>query len=379
MVAGAAHADLVEDLRGAVDRAIADGATLETFRAEFDEIVSRHGWSYKGGRNWRTNVIYGTNLRTSYAAGRYQQMKDIAERRPYWRYRHSDASERPRHEHVQWDGLVLRHDDPWWQSHYPPNGWGCKCFVESINERALKRSGCDGPDTAPPINTRPVTVGEKGPSPRTVDVPEGIDPGWAYAPGQSAAAPDFERELRRNMGAEYREHLMVGRKRLHGADWPEMTDPQVATVRAFTTENDEWGHRKPNKALWDAAKPGGPPVPPKYEAYRRTLNAALDRLPDYPAKGLKRGLPTLSKTELARYKPGRIVTEHGFTGTSIDEGFPGRVQFKIDGLHGKRIEQISAHPEEREVLFKAGTRFRVINKHEENGITHIHLEEVDDD
>ena len=32
-----------------------------------------------------------------------------------------------------------------------------------------------------------MTVGANGPSPRTVEVPEGIDPGWAYAPGQSVA------------------------------------------------------------------------------------------------------------------------------------------------------------------------------------------------
>ena len=186
-VAGAAHADLVSDLRGAVDQAIAEGATLATFRRDFDAIVAKHGWSYNGGRDWRTEVIYATNLRASYAAGRYQQMLDGAERRPYWRYRHSDASEHPRHDHLAWDGLVLRHDDPWWDTHYPPNGWGCKCFVDALNARDLKRLGKSGPDTAPPIRTRTVTVGAQGPSPRTLTVPEGIDPGWAYAPGQSVA------------------------------------------------------------------------------------------------------------------------------------------------------------------------------------------------
>ena len=183
VVAGAAHADLVADLRGAVDQAIAEGTTLETFRRDFDGLVAKHGWSYKGGRNWRTEVIYATNLRTSYAAGRYQQMLDGVDRRPYWRYRHSEASEHPRDDHLAWDGLVLRHDDPWWDTHYPPNGWGCKCFVDALNDRDLERLGKSGPDTAPPIRT--VTVGAKGPSPRTVTVPEGIDPGWAYAPGQS--------------------------------------------------------------------------------------------------------------------------------------------------------------------------------------------------
>ena len=187
VVAGAARDDLVSDLRGAVDQAIAEGTTLATFRRDFDSIVAKHGWSYNGGRDWRTRVIYETNLRTSYAAGRYQQLKDGAERRPYWRYRHSEASEHPRHDHLAWDGLVLRHDDPWWDTHYPPNGWGCQCFVEALNARDLKRLGKSGPDTAPPIRTRTVTVGAQGPSPRTVTVPEGIDPGWAYAPGQAAA------------------------------------------------------------------------------------------------------------------------------------------------------------------------------------------------
>ena len=100
-----------------------------------------------GGRDWRTRVIYETNLRSSYAAGRYRQMKDVAERRPYWRYRHSDVSENPREEHLGWDGLVLRHDDPWWDTHYPANGWGCKCFVETLADRDLRRLGKSGPDS----------------------------------------------------------------------------------------------------------------------------------------------------------------------------------------------------------------------------------------
>ena len=50
VVAGAARDDLVSDLRAAVDQAIAEGTTLATFRREFDSIVARHGWSYKGGR-----------------------------------------------------------------------------------------------------------------------------------------------------------------------------------------------------------------------------------------------------------------------------------------------------------------------------------------
>ena len=184
VVAGAARDDLLADLRESVDAAIAEGETLASFRKRFDATVAKHGWDYNGGRDWRTRVIYGTNLRTSYAAGRYQQLQAVKSTRPYWRYRHSAASLEPRHKHLAWDGLVLPADDPWWNTHYPPNGWGCNCYVEALSLRDLERLGKDGPDRAPGLDEREVTVGQ-GPDARTVTVPDGIDPGFAYAPGAS--------------------------------------------------------------------------------------------------------------------------------------------------------------------------------------------------
>lgn len=126
-VAGALKSDLLEDLREAVDKAIAEGTTLETFRQDFDRIVEKTGWSYKGERGWRTRTILETNIRTSYAAGRWKQMTDpdVVKTRPYLIYRHGDSVV-PRPLHLSWDGLVLPPDDPWWKEHYPPNGWGCK-------------------------------------------------------------------------------------------------------------------------------------------------------------------------------------------------------------------------------------------------------------
>ena len=159
------------------------------FRKDFDKIVNRHGWSYKGGRGWRTRVIYETNLRTAYQAGRFKQLTDpdLLKRRPFWRYKHSDSVLHPRPEHLSWDGLVLPHDDPFWQSHYPPNGWGCQCKVFAESERSLERKKLK-PGKAPPIEFEEKTVGVRGPSPRTVKVPKGIDPGWAHAPGRSWVA-----------------------------------------------------------------------------------------------------------------------------------------------------------------------------------------------
>ena len=186
MVAGANRIDLLLDLRQAVDRAIADGGTLQQFRKDFDQVVAKYGWDYTGGRNWRTRVIYETNLRTSYAAGRYAQLQALKKVRPFWRYRHSDSVQHPRPLHLAWNGLVLSADDPWWHIHYPPNGWGCQCTVEALNARDLKRLGKDGPDTAPTDDMQSVVVGKNGPNPQTVETPAGVDPGFGYAPGRSA-------------------------------------------------------------------------------------------------------------------------------------------------------------------------------------------------
>ena len=82
--------------REAVDKAIADGTTLEEFRRDFDRIVARYGWDYNGGRDWRTRVIYETNLNTSYAAGRWEQLQAA----PFWQYEHADWVENPRHQHL---------------------------------------------------------------------------------------------------------------------------------------------------------------------------------------------------------------------------------------------------------------------------------------
>lgn len=186
MVAGAAKADLLNDLRAAVDEAISQGTTLEQFRERFDETVERTGWDYRGGRGWRTRVIYETNLRTAYAAGRHAQLTDpdLLRVRPYWRYLHGGSAD-PRPEHLAWDGMVLPADDPWWDEHYPPNGWGCSCKVVAVGPDDLPALGKEVPDEAPVVRRVPW---QDPTGARQEEVPEGVDPGWNYAPGRSVAA-----------------------------------------------------------------------------------------------------------------------------------------------------------------------------------------------
>ncbi len=181
MVAGAATDALVADFRREIEKALETGNSIAEFRATFDDIVLRHGWEHTGSRNWRSRIIFDTNLRTAYAAGRYAQLTqpDTLEAFPYWQYNHSGAIH-PRKEHLAWDGLTLPAADGFWRTNYPPNGWHCGCFVIAVSGRDLRRQGKSGPDEAPDLVFRAEEVGG-----RKVMVPFGVDPGFEYNPGQA--------------------------------------------------------------------------------------------------------------------------------------------------------------------------------------------------
>ncbi len=181
MVAGATKADLLADLAAAIDKAIARGASLEEFRRDFRKIVEERGWhgwtgeGTKAGEAWRTRVIYRTNMRSAYAAGRMAQL--IEGGFALWVYRHGAAIE-PRIIHLGWDGLVLPPDHPFWATHAPPNGWGCTCYV--VGARSFKGSERLGGQPG-----KRLPEGWQKLDPKT-GAPKGIDRGWAHAPGASA-------------------------------------------------------------------------------------------------------------------------------------------------------------------------------------------------
>lgn len=192
VVAGANRLDMVVDFRKAVDKAIADGTTLEEFRRDFDDIVAKYGWQYHGGRDWRSRIIYDTNLHASYQAGRYEQQQEMKHLRPFWEYRHRDGQKHPRPEHEAWNGLVLHCDDPWWQTHYPVNAYGCKCTVFAHSKRSLERRGLKVGE-APAVEWQERLIGKNSNNPRVVSVPKGIDPGFDRIPGKNAGREGLQR------------------------------------------------------------------------------------------------------------------------------------------------------------------------------------------
>lgn len=187
IVAGAAKADLINDLHQSINRAAEEGRGIGVFRKDFKAEVAKHGWTgwtgegTKAGEAWRTRVIYQTNMAMSHAAGRYQQMTSPMELdlHPYWRYIHSDAVAVPRENHLAWHGLTLLASHPFWKTHFAPNGIGCQCRVTSVGRGEGERSAKAGLSEPP--------QGWDTLDPKT-GAPVGIGKGFNYAPGASVGA-----------------------------------------------------------------------------------------------------------------------------------------------------------------------------------------------
>jgi uncharacterized protein with gpF-like domain len=200
-VAKTAGFDVLGDIGTALDQALANGETLQQFTDNLTPLLMDKGWwgrtslidpltgqpiDAQLGSARRLETIYDTNMRVSYSAGQWASIQRNKADLPYLMYNHNPSAH-PRIEHELWDGTVLPADDPWWDTHYPPNGWYCHCTVIALSQRqADDLSGDPAISTeAPPVEYRDWTNPRTG---ETVPVPKGIDPGFAYNPGQAFLA-----------------------------------------------------------------------------------------------------------------------------------------------------------------------------------------------
>lgn len=190
-VAKAMQVDVLESIRNAVQKALDDGVPFAQFQKELKPQLQKLGWWGEGqvvdpvtgkirkaqlGSPRRLHTIYRANLRSARAAGQWERIQRTKRAMPYLLYQ-LGPSERHRPHHASKVDLVLPVDDPFWATWYPPNGWGCKCWVRQIMKREAEERGISDSPAVPMrevINTR---TGE------VKTIPSGIDPGWEINPG----------------------------------------------------------------------------------------------------------------------------------------------------------------------------------------------------
>jgi uncharacterized protein with gpF-like domain len=81
-------------------------------------------------------------MRIAYAAARYREQLENAKSRPIWVYLSKIHGKNRRQEHIALHNKAFRYDDPFWNTYYPPNGWGCQCRVTTKSEHGAGR--CEG-------------------------------------------------------------------------------------------------------------------------------------------------------------------------------------------------------------------------------------------
>ena len=205
-VARSAGFDILKDIHTELMKAMENGTTFTDFKRNLVPILQKKGWWGKTtvtdpmsgekrtvqlGSIRRLQTIFDVNMRVSFAQGRWEQQQSVKKDFPYLRYEGIlDSRIRPLHR--AWHGTILPMDHPWWNTHYPPNGWRCRCDAVAISEDDLEESGWQVTDV--PADGAPVTwvnpaTGE------VMEVPAGIDPGWAYNPGNTDQAAHLARVM----------------------------------------------------------------------------------------------------------------------------------------------------------------------------------------
>lgn len=184
-VSGLARADMLTLIHQGIETALQDGITLEQFKKNLANVWEDNGWT--GHKAWRIDNIFRTNLQTAYNVGRYRQMTEVAGDRPYWQYSAvNDSRTRPTHRALH--GKVYRHDSPFWDTWYPPNGFRCRCKVKTLSAEDVRARGLAVEEYLKDDLIEP--VGEHGPMPAR---PLRPDAGFAGNPGKEAWQPDLSK------------------------------------------------------------------------------------------------------------------------------------------------------------------------------------------
>ena len=104
----------------------------------------------------------------------------------------------------QWDGLILPKDDPFWNSHFPPKEFRCKCYSRAVSEprkRRYERDGIKIPPKADGSGAGVIKVKTKAPAEEYTTyfnerkgsierLPKGVAPGFNWNQGKTGR--DFQ-------------------------------------------------------------------------------------------------------------------------------------------------------------------------------------------
>lgn len=201
--------DLLSAVQAALEAAVQGDLNRSDWMAGMEAALKGAGWwgsieltdpatgdtvTTKFNEN-RLKLIFDTNVRMANSAGRWERFQRTRGTHAYVRYI-TKRDERVRAAHRAWDNLTLPIDAPFWHTHWPPNGWRCRCRVMAVSRRDYENGLA--PDGRPLQKTAPSAAMRAWVNKRTGEItrlPEGIDPGFGYNVGDVAARAQQRNQL----------------------------------------------------------------------------------------------------------------------------------------------------------------------------------------
>ncbi|MBX8802505.1 hypothetical protein HBA92_17325 [Ochrobactrum sp. MR28] len=233
-VAKAMEMDVLRALREETEAAVIKGIPFEQFSKQLTPRLQALGWWGKQemtdpltgeivkaqlGSPQRLQIIYWANTRSAYAAGQWERAQRTKAGLPYFIYE-LGPSERHRPHHVALEGIKLPVDHVFWDTHFCPNGWGCKCRLRQISRFECEALGGVSPD--PDVQYKEYRNKRTGEVSR---VPVGVDPGWHTNPGKARA-----RTLMRGLGERIEQSEPLQAKQIIADLWDSRTPEAYAKL-----------------------------------------------------------------------------------------------------------------------------------------------------
>lgn len=108
--------------------------SYSSFKRKVDVVHKKYNRNY-------LQAEYQTAKRSAQAVRQWKGFEDNQDLFPNLKYMTVD-DDKVRLDHEKLHGVIKAVNDPFWDTHYPPNGWRCRCYVkpttEAVSEKAPK-------------------------------------------------------------------------------------------------------------------------------------------------------------------------------------------------------------------------------------------------
>ncbi|MGH8013705.1 MAG: phage minor head protein, partial [Candidatus Binataceae bacterium] len=301
-----------------------------------------------------------------------------------------DPDANPRPQHLDWSGTVLRADDPWWETHWPPNGWNCKCEADSLGDKDLEKRGYQLRAAAPPSPTYTYVNPRNG---EISEIPLGIDPGFAHNPGIAGIRHAADVELAEKLAAADTDiaravEAIKSPPPIPPDPWQDAPKDLRAERRLAERLSSRRGEHAENEteAAFRALRPDGFQEISDYVKtshpfnYQRRLGGpvtdkmlrlddALQKLPKFNGR-VYRGIsmtPKAAADRVALWRSQGYVDDAAFISASRNAAaarkFGNRIFLRLESRTGAKIYPLTwrrQYRNEQEVLFRLNRRFRIV-------------------